>query len=81
MGLDLNFDEGSFEPDTTITYPSFLVQGGFVKWKKIHADSESVEIKYENVLWDTLQDYYGVAGLFCASIVYGEFESADRTTG
>ncbi|MEO0205578.1 MAG: prolyl oligopeptidase family serine peptidase, partial [candidate division WOR-3 bacterium] len=48
---------------------------------KIHADSESVEIKYENVLWDTLQDYYGVAGLFCASIVYGEFESTDRTTG
>ncbi|MGB9721299.1 MAG: prolyl oligopeptidase family serine peptidase [bacterium] len=77
-GLDLDLDADSFEPDTTAIYPSFLVQGGFVKWKRLHTDNERVEIKYENILWDTIQDYYGVAGLLSASIVYGEFECNEK---
>ncbi len=78
IGLDLDFSDENFQPDTTAIYPSFLMPGGFVKWKRIHTDDGRVEIKYEDVLWDTIQDYYGAAGLLCASIVYGEFECAER---
>jgi dienelactone hydrolase len=75
IGIDLNLTDENFTPDISVSYPSFLVQGGFVKWKVLNTNDEKVEIKYEDVLWDTLQNYYGIAGLVCASICYGEFES------
>ena len=62
-----------FEPDKRETYPSFLVQGGKVAWQTIESDNGKVEIEYENVLWDTIQDYYGAAGVLCGAYAYGEF--------
>ncbi len=75
IGIDLNLTDENFTPDSSAFYPSFLVQGGFLKWKVLHTRDEKVEIKYEDILWDTIQNYYGTAGLVCASICYGEFES------
>lgn len=72
-GVDLHLEHENFKPDTTIQYPSILINGGFVKWRKIQAENDRVTIKYDDVLWDTIQDYYGVAGILCASILYKEF--------
>ncbi len=80
-GLDFDFSDENFQPDTTARYPSFLVSEGFVKWKKIKTDDARVSIEYEDLLWDTIKNYYGVAGLLCAGIVYGEFESSERVRG
>ena len=79
IGIDLNLTDENFTPDISASYPSFLVQGGFLKWQILNTKDEKVEIKYEDVLWDTLQNYYGIAGLVCASICYGEFESEKET--
>ncbi len=79
-GLNVDFFDETFQPDTE-SFFSFLVSGGIVKWRNIHTNNENVEIKYNNVLWGTIQDYYGVAGLACVSIVYGEFESQERKSG
>ncbi len=62
-----------FEPDKRVIYPSLLVQGGKVAWQTIESDNGKVEIEYENVLWDTIQDYYGAAGVLCGAYAYGEF--------
>uniref|UniRef100_A0A7V1EI43 Peptidase S9 prolyl oligopeptidase catalytic domain-containing protein n=1 Tax=candidate division WOR-3 bacterium TaxID=2052148 RepID=A0A7V1EI43_UNCW3 len=75
IGIDLDLTDENFTPDNNVSYPSFLVQGGFVKWKELNTKDEKIEIKYKDVLWDTLQNYYGIAGLVCASICYGDFES------
>lgn len=62
-----------FEPDKKAIYPSLLVQSGKVAWQTIESDNGEVEIEYENVLWDTIQDYYGAAGVLCGAYAYGEF--------
>ena len=38
-------------------------------------ESGKVKIEYKNVLWDSIQDYYGSAGVLCGAYVYGEFIS------
>jgi len=73
IGVDLNLENEFFEPDTTMPYPSILTKGGFVKWNKVSSENDKVAIRYDDVLWDTIQDYYGVAGILCATIAYGEF--------
>ncbi len=78
IGINLDLTDENFTPDTNASYPSFLVQGGFLKWKVLNINDEKVELKYEDALWDTLQNYYGIAGLVSASICYGEFESKER---
>ncbi|MGB3092718.1 MAG: hypothetical protein WBC42_05855, partial [Candidatus Zixiibacteriota bacterium] len=53
---------------------STLPQGGEVTWKRIAPDSLGwVNLEYENVQWDTLMDYYGVAGILDAGYAYTEF--------
>jgi len=64
-----------FEPDKRSIYPSLLMQGGKVTWQTIESDNGKVEIQYENVLWDSIQDYYGAAGLLCGAYAYGDFSS------
>ncbi|MEO0123947.1 MAG: prolyl oligopeptidase family serine peptidase [candidate division WOR-3 bacterium] len=77
-GLDIDFFNENFQPDTMISYFSFLAPEGFIKWRKLNTENDNVNIEYNNVFWDAIQEYYGVAGLACASILYGEFESTDR---
>ena len=58
---------------------SILPQGGEVTWKKIAPDSLGwVKLEYENVQWDTLMDYYGVAGILDAGYAYTEFGNIGR---
>lgn len=64
-----------FEPDKRLIYPSILVQGGKVTWQTIESANGIVEIEYENVLWDSIQDYYGAAGVLCGAYACGDFSS------
>ena len=58
---------------------SILPQGGEVTWQKIAPDSLGwVNLEYENVQWDTLMDYYGVAAILDAGYAYAEFVSSGR---
>ena len=58
---------------------SILPQGGMVSWKKTTPDSLGwVNLKYENVWWDTLTDIYGVAGVVDAGYAYVEFENQGK---
>jgi len=68
--IDLNKD---FEPTEKFFYSSILTQGSNVTWRKVSAENSKVEIEYKNVLWDTIQDYYGVAGIRSAGYAYGDF--------
>jgi dienelactone hydrolase len=55
-------------------YPSMLAQGGYVEWKTAAADSSGwVNIKFDNVLWDTLAGVYGAAGIVNVTYAYAEF--------
>ncbi len=57
-------------------FPSILPQGGRVSWKKVAPDSTGwVTLEYQDVWWDTLMIYYGVAGIVDAGYAYAEFES------
>jgi dienelactone hydrolase len=59
----------SLVPSPDARYPSMLAQGGYVRWQPIAPDSTGwINIKSENVLWDTLASSYGVAGV--ANVVY-----------
>ncbi|MGQ9534138.1 MAG: prolyl oligopeptidase family serine peptidase, partial [bacterium] len=78
IGIDLDLETEDFSPDTTIYYPSILSEKGYVKWRRIQTQGAHITIKYNDVLWNTIQDYYGVAGVLCATIVYGEFECDKR---
>jgi pimeloyl-ACP methyl ester carboxylesterase len=72
-------DMESLRPQEGQKYPSILSQGGWVEWKKTSVDSLGwVNLKYENVWWDTLMDIYGVAGILDAGYAYAEFTSPGR---
>jgi dienelactone hydrolase len=75
IGVEPYIDDWSFSPMPGRTYPSILVPGGKVGWKSISSTEGAVDIKYDEVEWDTLQDIYGIAGLSCASYAYGEFKN------
>lgn len=52
---------------------SSLVQGGVVKWHKVRADSSGwLETDYQQVRWDTIADYYGIAGIMATGNAYAE---------
>ncbi len=74
IGIDLDIQNEAFVPDTNRSYPSILANGGFIRWQCLKTDNGEAAIEYKDVLWDTIQDYYGVAGVLCATIAYGEFE-------
>jgi predicted esterase len=65
-----------YEPDLGKVYPSWLAQGGTVRWEKIKSDSGRVSIEYKNVAWDTIQDIYGNVGVLCAGYAWASFECA-----
>lgn len=76
MGVDERIDlNEDFVPDENLTYPSILTPGGKVKWQKVQSDNGEVVIEYKDVLWDTIQDYYGAAGVLCAGYAYGDFKN------
>jgi pimeloyl-ACP methyl ester carboxylesterase len=69
----------NFRPQEGLQYPSILPQGGKVSWEKTAPDSLGwVSLEYEDVWWDSLMDYYGVAGILDAGYAYAEFESKGR---
>ena len=68
-------DPLSFRPAEGDTYRSSLVQGGITTCRKVTVDSLGwLETDYQDVRWDTLQDYYGNVGLSCAGFAYAEFD-------
>jgi len=72
-------DVENLRPQEGAKLRSILPQGGEVTWKRIAPDSLGwVTLEYENVQWDTLMDYYGVAGIIDAGYAYSEFVSNGR---
>ena len=72
-------DPENFRPKEGQQHPSILPQGGKVSWKNVVADSAAwVNLEYENVWWDTLMVYYGVAGILDAGYAYTEFVNRGR---
>lgn len=78
IGIELDFENEEFRPDNTMYYPSILSERGYVKWRRIKAQGDHITIKYDDILWNNIQNYYGLAGILCAAIVYGEFECDKR---
>jgi pimeloyl-ACP methyl ester carboxylesterase len=72
-------DLENFRPKEGQQHPSILPQGGKVIWREVTPDSLGwVKLEYEDVWWDTLMDYYGVAGIIDAGYAYAEFENQGR---
>ncbi len=68
-------DPLTFRPSEGDTYRSALVQGGITTCRKVAVDSAGwLETDYQNVRWDSLQDYYGNIGVACAGYAYAEFD-------
>jgi poly(3-hydroxybutyrate) depolymerase len=66
----------SFRPAAGETLWSGLVQGGRLTWRPVDADPAGwLETGYRDVRWDTIQNYYGIAGIYCAGYAWAEFES------
>lgn len=74
---DIELDSG-YTPDTTTTYPSLFMPGGNIRWQRLLSESEEVRITYDAVAWDTIQDYYGIAGILCGCYAYGELLCAGK---
>ena len=69
-------DPDTFRPVPGETLWTSLVQGGSTTWREVLADSAGrLETDYQDVRWDSLQDYYGIAVLSCAGYAWAEFES------
>jgi dienelactone hydrolase len=69
-------DPATFRPAVGDTFYTGLVQGGVTLAHKLAVDSLGwLATDYEGVRWDTIQDYYGIAGLSCAGFAYAEFAS------
>jgi len=81
VGVDEKIESIDFQPDTAVSYPSILVQGSKVRWFKVQSEEGYVKIKYQNVLWDTIQDYYGAAGILSMTYFYGQFEIKGERRG
>lgn len=72
-------DVESFSPTKGMKHRNVLTQGGVVEWKKTTPDSTGwVNLEYEDVLWDSLMDMYGVAAILNVGYAYCEFESDGR---
>lgn len=68
-------DPAGLRPVEGETLRSALVQGGTVTWRRLEADSLGwLETAYDSVRWDTLQDYWGIAGLMAAGFACAQFE-------
>jgi pimeloyl-ACP methyl ester carboxylesterase len=68
-------EPATLRPDTLARHPSTLAQGGYVRWTTARPDSDGwVNVKFSGVLWDTLMDVYGFAGIMDQAYAYGEFD-------
>ncbi len=68
-------DPETFRPTEGDTERTALVQGGITTWQQKTADSLGwLETDYQDVLWDSIMDFYGIAGLMCAGYAYAEIE-------
>ncbi|MEO0085410.1 MAG: prolyl oligopeptidase family serine peptidase, partial [candidate division WOR-3 bacterium] len=68
-------DPAELRPIEGETLRSALVQGGVVTWRRLQADSLGwLETAYDSVRWDTIQEYWGIAGLMSAGFACAEFE-------
>lgn len=72
-------DPSHLEPAAGESLPSGLVQGGFARWQEVRADADGwFTTSYQNVLWDTIQDYYGISGLAAVGYAYAQFHHPQR---
>jgi len=78
IAADDRIETEGYEPDTSAVYPSWLIQGGYVRWGKIISDSGRINIEYKNVAWDTLQDIYGNVGILNAGYTWASFNSPGK---
>jgi pimeloyl-ACP methyl ester carboxylesterase len=68
-------DPLTFRPSEGDTFRSSLVQGGITTCRTVKTDTNGwLNTDYQDVRWDTLQDYYGNVGLTCAGYAYAEFD-------
>jgi len=68
-------DPLTFSPSEGDTFRSGLVQGGITTCRRVTVDSLGwLATDYQNVRWDSLQDYYGNVGVSCAGFAYAEFD-------
>jgi dienelactone hydrolase len=68
-------DPLTFRPQEGDTFRSAMVQGGITTCRKVQVDTNGwLSTNYQNVRWDTLQDYYGNVGVACAGFAYAEFD-------
>ena len=66
-------DVNSLMPREGDTLRSSLVPAGLVKWHKVNADSSGwLETDYQSVRWDSILDYYGIAGIMATGYAYAE---------
>jgi pimeloyl-ACP methyl ester carboxylesterase len=69
-------DPSGLRPVPGDRYPSTLVQGGHVGWEPARPDSSGwTDVEFEGVLWDTIMDIYGYAGLVNGAYAYCEIET------
>lgn len=69
-------DPSMFVPVPDDTFRTSLTQGGLAICRRIQADSLGwLQTDYQEVRWDTIQDYFGVAGLLSTSFASAEFYS------
>ena len=62
-----------------LRYPSILAQGGFVCWQTGAPDSTGwVNLKFDNVLWDSLAAIYGAAGVVNVTYAMAELDVPSR---
>jgi dienelactone hydrolase len=63
-------------PPAEGAYPSMLARGGSVRWMTAAPDSSGwVNVKFDNVSWDTLAETYGAPGLVNTAYAYCCLES------
>lgn len=73
-------DPATFRPTEGQEFRSSLVQGGVVKCRKVEADSlGQIETNYQDVRWDTIDQYYGNSGIISIGYAYAEFSSPRRS--
>jgi len=59
--------------DTTKIYRSIFPDSGIIRWQKVEKDSLNwVKVDYEDILWDTLIDFYGFALIQSLTYFYTE---------
>ena len=60
--------------------PSTLAPGGFVHWHRLKSDSLGwLETDYDSIPWDSIIDYYGIAGVMATGYAYAEFYCPERS--